>query len=143
MKHTKIIILTTVVIIAGLYSCELLDDNSNLTVAERLEGRWQVEENNPFKSAEDSYPVYIDISPIDSNSVLIGNFLELGNGIDAIANISGMELILPNQNVGEGFRVYGSGNISSNYKQITWRYYVDEGSGIWSEVNSIYTKLDY
>ena len=143
MKHTKIIILTTVVIIAGLYSCELLDDNSNLTVAERLEGRWQVEENNPFKSAEDSYPVYIDISPIDSNSVLIGNFLELGNGIDAIANISGMEIILPNQYVGEGFKVYGSGNISSNYKQITWRYYVDEGSGIWSEVNSIYTKLDY
>ncbi len=143
MKTMRILPLLFISLFMVLYSCELLDDQTNLTVAERLEGRWKVEENNPFKSAQDSYPVYIDISPLDSTSILISNFLELGSGIDAVANISGMDLILSNQTVGDGYKIYGSGTISSNYKQISWRYFVDEGSGIWYEVNAIYTKEDY
>ncbi len=132
----------TASLLIGLYSCELLDDESNLTIAERLEGRWSVEEDNPFKSAEEIYPVYIDISPIDSNTILIDNFLKLDEGA-AIATINGMTLNLPNQSLPGGFDIYGSGTIASNYKKITWLYFVDDGSGYWIEVNSIYTKLDY
>jgi len=144
MKTTRIFLLLAISLSAGLYSCELLDDQTDLSVAERLEGSWKVEnETNPYKSTEDSYPVYIDISPVDSNTILISNFFQLGSDINAIAKISGMTLTLPNQTIGDGFRIYGSGTITDNYKKITWLYYADEGSGTYSQINSIYTKAAY
>ncbi len=144
MKTIRIILFLVLGLTAGLYSCELLDDQTDLSVAERLEGSWKVEyENNPYKSTADAYPVYIDISPVDSNTILISNFFQLGSDINAIAKISGMTLTLPNQTIGDGFTIYGSGTITDNYKKITWRYFADEGSGIWEEINSIYTKAAY
>jgi len=142
MKTTRIFLLITAGLLAVLYSCELLDNPTDLSVAERLEGRWLCEEDNPYKSAEDAYYVYIDISRIDSNTILIDKFFQLSSGA-AYATISGMTLTLPNQTLEGGFDVYGSGTIASGYKQITWQYYVDDGSGDWSEISSIYTKEDY
>ena len=142
MKTKRILFILSTSLLIGLFSCELLDDATGLTVAERLEGRWLCEEDNPFKSAQDFYRVYIDINPIDSNTIEIDNFL--GVDLGAVhATISGMTINLPNQSLQGEFQVYGTGTISNNYKTITWHYFVDDGSGIWSEVNSVYTKEDY
>ena len=142
MKTSKIFLIIFAGLLTILYSCELLDDPNNLSIAERLEGRWNVIENNPYKSAKDAFEVYIDISPIDSNTILIDKFFGLESG-SAYATISGMTLTLPTQALSGGFDIYGSGTIASGYNKITWRYFVDDGSGYWSEINSIYTKLDY
>jgi hypothetical protein len=142
MKATRILLIMITGLFTFFYSCELLDDQVGLTVAERLEGRWRCEENNPFKSAKDAYEVYMYINPIDSNTILISNFLQLESS-DAYATITGMMLTLPNQSLEGGFDIYGSGTIASDFKKITWRYFVDDGSGYWSEVNSVYTKLNY
>ena len=143
MKTTRIILILVASLMTGLYSCELLDDGTGLSVAERLEGRWLCEENNPYKSAEDFFSVYIDINPVDSNTISISNFFQLGSDAYATAKISGLTLTLSNQTIGDGFKIYGSGTISNNYQTITWHYNVDDGSGTWSEVNSVYTKEDY
>jgi hypothetical protein len=122
-------------------SCELLENTSDLTVAERLEGRWDVEESTiDFKSTKDAYYVYIDIYEVDQNTIAIDGFLDLDGAV--YATISGSTLNLAEQEI-DGWLVYGSGNISSNYKTITWQYFVDEGSGTWHPVNAVYTKSDY
>jgi hypothetical protein len=125
-----------------LSSCELLDSTGDMTVAEQLEGRWNVEESPiDFKSAKDAYYVYIDIYEVDANTVAIDGFLNLNAG-SVIATISGMNLNIAEQEL-DGWLVYGSGVISDNYKKITWQYYVDEGSGTWHPVDAVYTKADY
>ncbi len=140
MKTIKYIIISSIMLIA--FSCELIDDTGNMSVAERLEGRWEVQEDPiDFKSTKDAYIVYIDIYEVDSNTIAIDNFFELD--AEVTATISGMTLTLPEQEFANGYTVYGSGVISNNYKTITWRYYVDEGSGTWHESNPVYTKADY
>jgi hypothetical protein len=124
-------------------SCELITDNTNQSVAEKLEGRWQVEESPiDFKSAKDAYIVYIDIYQVDSNTIAIDNFLDLNAG-SVSATISGSILTIPTQELSGGWTVYGTGVISNNYQTITWNYYVDEGSGSWHQSNPVYTKADY
>ena len=128
-----------VAMLLSVASCEILDTNSNQTVAERLEGQWLVEEDMHLKSTDDFYQVHIDISPVDSKKIIIRNFY----GVDSEsieATISGMKLDLSTQELSGGFTYYGSANISANYKQLTWNYFVDDGSGIWKEVNAVYTK---
>ena len=137
MKALRSILIATAVLCT--VSCEMLDIDSNLTIAERLEGRWLVEEDTPLKSTDDFYRVYIDISPVDSNRILIDNFYGINSG-SVYADISGMTLNLPVQNLQGGFTIYGSAIISANYKKITWDYFVDDGSGIWEKVSAIYTK---
>jgi len=122
-------------------SCELLEEAGDLTVAERLEGRWDVEESTiDFKSTKDAYYVYIDIYEVDENTIAIDGFLDLDAG-NVIATISGMTLNLAEQEI-DGWLVYGSGVISANFKKITWQYFVDEGSGSWHPVTAVYTKSD-
>lgn len=140
MKAIRNLLIASLLLFAT--SCdELLQ--SDLTPAERLEGRWEVDETeNPLKSADDAYRVYIDINPIDSNTVIISPFYAILNG-EAYATISGLKLTLPEQDV-ETFIIHGSGTISANYNRIDWLYYVDDGSGYLNEVTAIYTKLtDY
>ncbi len=141
MKATKYLALSSILVMA--LSCELLDDIDTQSVAERLEGRWTVDENPPdFKSAKESYQVYIDIYEIDSNTIAIDNFLNLDAG-SVYATISGSTLTVSQQEMDGGYIVYGSGFISNNYKTITWQYYVDEGSGTWHPADAVYTKMDY
>jgi hypothetical protein len=124
-----------------LSSCELLENTDDLSVAERLEGRWNVDESPiDFKSTKDAYYVYIDIYEVDQNTIAIDGFLNLDGVV--YATISGMTLSLAEQEI-DGWLVQGSGDISSNYETITWQYSVDEGSGTWHPVNAVYTKSDY
>jgi hypothetical protein len=123
-------------------SCELLEDAADQTVAQRLEGRWDVDESTiDFKSTKDAYYVYIDISEVDDNTIAIDGFLDIDAG-SVYATISGTTLNLAEQEL-DGWSVYGSGLISPNFKKITWEYFVDEGSGTWHPVTAVYTKSDY
>ncbi len=141
MKTLKYYIMSGIILTA--FSCELLDNPGTQSVAEKLEGRWMVQDNSPnFKSTEETYYVYIDIYEIDSNMVGIDNFFGLDAG-NVYATVSGMTLTLPEQEMQGGYTVKGTGIISSNYKTITWQYYVDEGSGTWFPGDAVYTKMDY
>jgi len=57
-----------------------------------------------------------------------------------VATVAGMNLILSNQMIEGGFTVYGSGTISSNYKEISFSYTVDDGSGTADHCTAVYTK---
>ena len=98
------------VLLIFMVSCEeLLDDPQ--TVAERLEGRWSVIEDTPKKSTDNAYEIYIDISVVDSNRILISNFYELGYSYDIYADINGMRLDVPTQEFANEFTVRGSATI--------------------------------
>jgi hypothetical protein len=138
MKTGKYFALGSILLFA--FACEL--DDTTLSVAERLEGHWKVDENTPvFKSANDFYFVDIQIYAIDSNKIRIDRFFDIDNG-SVIAEINGMTLTLNQQEAGDGYMVYGSGTIDGSYNKITWRYYVDEGSGTWHETDAVFTKVE-
>jgi hypothetical protein len=139
MKTAKYLLMGCILLLAA--GCELLNTDSDLSVAERLQGRWEVNENTPdFKSTEQFYFVDIQIYAIDENKILIDKFFDIDNG-SVVAEINGMTLSLAQQEIGDGYWVYGTGVISGNYKTITWNYYIDEGSGTWHQADAIYTKI--
>jgi len=70
--------------------------------------------------------------------VIIDNFYGLQTA--ARANVVGMSLIIPNQNLEGDFDVSGSGIISSNHKEIDMTYEVDDGSGVIDNATALYTK---
>lgn len=135
MKTQKNIIMASLILLFA--GCEEFGD---MTVAERLEGRWEVLEDTNIKNAEDSYEVDIEISPIDSNRILIDNFFQLNASV--YADISGMTLIVPTQEVGNGFTVRGSATISFAYDRLDWEYDVDDGSGVWMSQTAVFTKVE-
>jgi hypothetical protein len=133
MKTKRNILFTALVLL--LAGCE---EFSDMTVAERLEGRWEVMEDTQLK---DAYEVDIEISPIDSNRILIDNFYGLEAG-SIYADISGMTLNVPTQELGNGYTVRGSAIISFGYNRMDWEYDVDDGSGIWMSQTAVYTKVE-
>ncbi len=141
MKTRNIITIALAVIFFS--SCEdpLAPGNSKDIVAQ-LEGAWQCEEDNSiFKSVMYPYQVYITPSDNDSTEVLISNFYHLGDNVEAIASVNGNSITLSRQSMQGGYVVRGSGTISSNLKEIAWKYYIDDGSGEEDEVNATYTFL--
>jgi hypothetical protein len=124
-----------------LNSCEdLLNDKTTAEIAQSIEGSWQCDENSSiFKSTQDIYTVYIIPSTTDSTIVYISNFYSLGNDIEAEARLNGYSITLPTQTLQGGYTVYGTGTISSNLKQISWKYYVDDESGVTDEVDAVYS----
>jgi hypothetical protein len=140
MKRRLLII--PILSILLVWSCELGNEDFTGTTAQRLEGQWLCNETATlYKSTIDQYKVYIEIHPVDSNQILIENFYQLSNDITVVATINGMTITLPRQTTSDGFEVNGSGTISSNFNKITWRYYVDDGSGFEDQVDAIYTKV--
>jgi len=124
-----------------LVSCEdLLDDPSSTEIAQNLEGSWKCDENSSiFKATQEIYTVYITPSESDSTKVFISNFYALGNDVEAVATINGYSITIQNQTLAGDYEVQGSGTISSNLKEISWNYYVDDGSGVEDEVTAEYT----
>jgi hypothetical protein len=124
-----------------LSSCE--DESpDNDSVIEKIEGQWKVEETNTLKSTDgaDTYYVYIAPHRTDTTKVVITKFYNLGTTAEAVANVNGRTLTLPRQSLPGGFTILsGTGNISSNYRQITWSYAIDDGSGIADNVTAVYT----
>jgi hypothetical protein len=140
MKLKKIYIF---IILAGLISTEcedVLNSGNSTSIVQQLEGIWKCDENSTiFKSTKDIYSVYISPSNVDSTEIFIENFYALGNDTEALATVSGNSISLPQQTLPGGYVVRGNGTISSNLKEISWKYYVDDGSGQVDEVNATYT----
>ncbi|MBA7577359.1 hypothetical protein ES708_19210 [subsurface metagenome] len=140
--RTKLYFITVAATFFLFFSCNLLEDELTGSVAEKLEGQWECNETSTlYKKTLDYYTVYIDIHPIDSDQILIENFYQLGRSVDVVAKVSGMTLSIPTQNTSDDFMIYGTGNISSDYNEIIWTYFVDDGSGIWDEVEAVYTRI--
>ena len=98
----------------------------------------------PAKSSNqrlEIFSVYISPHPNDSTKVLIDNFYELGYDVSAVATVSGRNLYISTQTVGDGDTILGSGTISANYNEINWNYSVEDGSGEVDNVTATYTKL--
>ena len=126
-----------------IYSCEFADDEPDSgDPRDKLEGQWQCDETSQlYKSTEDIYWIYIDPDPYDSTKVVISNFYNLGFDIYVYARLNSNSLSLSNQTTEDGYNVLsGSGNISSNYKQINWTYRIVDGSGEIDNVTATYTK---
>jgi hypothetical protein len=125
-------------------SCEELLNNMGTEedVRERLEGEWSCDETSEiFKSTAEKFSVYISPHTHDSTKVLIDNFYGLGWDVSAVATVSGRNLYISSQTVGDEFTIIGSGTISSNYNEIKWNYSVEDGSGEVDNVSAVYTKL--
>ncbi len=143
---SKLYSIPVIAILFLLFSCELADNDSELSVAEKLEGDWKCDETaTEFKAALDFYTVTITIYSIDQDQILIENFYDLStlsNPIDVVATVNGMNIILPEQLTDDGFTIHGSGVIASNYNKITWTYFANDGSDIWDEVEAIYIRIE-
>ncbi|MBN2215567.1 MAG: hypothetical protein JW723_15135 [Bacteroidales bacterium] len=143
MKRTYIYLAVILLVAMFVTSCELIDDlGPNADGVSRLEGQWKCDENsqNYKKSTMGIYYVYISPHPGDTTRVLISNFYQLGDHVEASAKLSGQTLILDSQNLPGDFRIVsGSGSISSNFKTINWSYKVDDGSGDLDNATATYT----
>lgn len=141
--HTQVRILFLLAFMVPLlitYSCEAIDEltGSAATVA-KLEGDWTCdEESEIFKATSEVYTVTLSADADNASGIIIDNFY--GLNASANANVTGMSLIIPNQNVEGGFSVSGSGTISSNFKEINLSYTVDDGSGTLDHATAVYTK---
>ncbi len=127
-------------ILAGS-SCEDLLDGLDDDLRDLLVDEWMVTENPaPLKSPEEVYWVEITKHPLDSTSVLISNFYNVGTSAQAVAVLSGTKLTLHSQPLSGGFIVSGSGNIGPDRETINWTYNVDDGSGTPETYSAEYKK---
>jgi hypothetical protein len=140
MKSIKFLI-SAIVVSLFFYSCEDLSDTlTSAEITQKLEGSWQCDETSTiFKSTEDIYSIYISPSETDSTRIFISNFYQLGNNVEAEASVSGYTITIPKKIIAGDYEVRGSGTISSNLKEISWTYFVDDGSGQEDEVEAVYT----
>jgi len=137
MKKNNIL-LGLILAVLVLYSCEdIIDPANSKEIAAALEGQWSCTET--LKSPQDSYEPYIYLNENDSTKVFISNFNGLGNDHEVMATVNGYSITIPNQEMIQGYSARGTGTISSNLQQITWTYFVDDGSGIEEEYDAIYT----
>jgi hypothetical protein len=136
----KLFLLAFLVPLLFTYSCETIDTLTGgaATVA-KLEGEWTCDEQSEiFKATAEVYTVTLSKDADNASGVIIDNFY--GLNASAKANVSGMSLIISNQNVEGGFSVSGSGTISSDFEKINLTYTVDDGSGTVDHVTAVYTK---
>jgi hypothetical protein len=100
-------------------------------------GRWSVNET----WTKLTYVVTISSDPNSTNGVFISNFANTGSaGVAAGASVSGNNITLdPNQTIGDGWIINGSGTMSGTTK-INWNYTINDGANLINAV-AIYTKL--
>jgi hypothetical protein len=139
IKFFILSVFTSLFILTG---CEnLLDENDTKSTVQLLEGVWECDDATITKSTMLKYQVYITPSTVDSTQIFMSNFHKLGNTVEALGTVSGNTITIPNQTLSGGYLVRGKGSISSNLKEISWTYYVDDGSGQEEEVNAVYSFL--
>lgn len=132
MKRNFLFLIAISFIIISLSSCE--EDNIS---SSSVIGTWKCMEYSNIYSPN---PYFVDIirETYDTTLIRIDNFYNLGYGKEITAQLDGSNIIIQPQSV-DGFSISGTGEISSNYKQIEWDYTVDDGSAI-DIVNAIYTR---
>lgn len=141
MKKNILLSGSVILTIIMLNSCELLnEDTPAASVIDNIEGQWDVDETNSLKSTAERYIVYISPDSDDDTKVLISGFYHLGDNVEAVATVSGSTLTLSRQDLPGGYTIVsGTGTISSNYKQISWSYSIDDGSGEIDNATAVYT----
>jgi hypothetical protein len=84
---------------------------------------------------------YVDLSkhPSEDGKIILDNFYNLGMGLEVIAELSGLSIIIPSQVV-DGNTIAGSGSIASDYKTINFTYTVNDGGAV-DHVTAQYKRL--
>lgn len=139
-KGRKLFLLAFIIPLLFITSCETIDTLTGgaATVA-KLEGEWTCNEQSEiFKATAEVYSVTLSADADNNSGLIIDNFY--GLNASAKANVAGMSVTIPNQDVEGGFSVSGSGTISSNYEKINLTYTVDDGSGTVDHCTAVYTK---
>lgn len=140
----KILISSTLILLVG---CEELDQVLDTrSPRDKVEGQWSCNENSsiydPVKSTMGTYEVYISKHPSDSTKIIIDNFYQLGWNVEVVASINNRTITIGNQTTLHDFTILsGQGDISSNYKKITWTYRVSDGAetdNVTAEYNFMY-----
>lgn len=110
-----------------------------------LEAAWQADEDH-YEEGRHVYNAEIEYDPSDSSKLRIYNFMGIDPNLESnlyvSAFLNGAVISIPSQEY-KLHRISGSGEISGNYKTITFSFNDDlykDGGGT---VTSIWTKLDY
>ena len=132
-------LLLIIIMMLGV-SCE--QERTSAELIKSLEGRWLVEEDDPIYS-KTKYYVNISISSQDSSVIFISNFYQCDDEVEA--NVEGRQInLVSDQTITVNTISYtvvsGSGTITDDYRNIDWRYKVDDGSGEVYTVTAVYTK---
>ncbi len=137
MKNYKIIISLAIVAISiVLTGCtkEANPDPSPTDARSAFLGRWTVNEI----WTKLTYEVNITADPGSNDGVFISNFANTGSsGIPAGATIAGTSIVLDANQVIDGIKINGSGNLSGT--KIIWNYTLDDGADI-IHATATYTK---
>jgi hypothetical protein len=120
-RGNKVILL--VFILLAIVSCD-----EEIFGPRSLEGTWRVtEESDAF--GPQNFLVGIEYFPGDSSRVIIDNFSNLGLGFEVTANVSSLNITIPQQTVRDvnlnSYRISGNGNATSNLRRINWSYVID------------------
>lgn len=140
-------ILLYLLLITFITSCDLDDLTENDTSSElfELEGQWHCEEQSE-EFGPTNYYVTIDADEAYTNTILIYNFYQLNPDSSVYATVSGKNLTIPEQIV-DNWMISGSGQISSNNKQINITHQAEgieskkSGKALDEEVSVVYTKI--
>jgi hypothetical protein len=84
---------------------------------------------------------YVDLSkhPSEEGKIILDNFYNLGLGLEVIAELSGLSIVIPSQVV-DGNTITGNGSIASDYKTINFMYTVNDGGEV-DHVTAQYKRL--
>jgi hypothetical protein len=128
-------VLFFIILFLGFSSCtkDSGSDPDPSDARSRFTGNWSVSET----VTKLTYEVNIRIDGGSADGVIISNFG--ASGADAQAYVSGDVITLPNQTIGSGWVVYGSGTLSGSTK-ITWLYTINDGADL-RNIVGIYTKI--
>lgn len=134
MKTTRLYTILSIVLLTILLQACAKDDSTTPDPGRSaFIGTWVV---TPVKA---SYEVTISADPNSSDGVFISNFYLIGQQYaPASASIKGSTITLdPDQVIGSGLTVNGSGVLSGN--RITWSYTVYDGADLLT-ISEIYSK---
>jgi hypothetical protein len=137
MKTRNAIALMLLISLFSLSGCEKDSSSSETTVSRSTYvGNWSVQET----WVKFSYEARIEADSKSSSGVLIYNFAGIGTSYPpATALVSGNTITLdPNQTIGDGLVVNGSGTLSGT-TSIKWNYTINDGATL-IHVTSTFTK---
>ncbi len=121
----KLILALTLVLGVILYSCtedSIVDPG--IDYREKFLGTWTVEES----CIRLNYEVAIEADSTDDKRVLLYNFAFMGQEFNpAYGFVSGGTVNLPQQSIGDGWEIKGSGTLQSD-NTIIWTYYIEIGA---------------
>ena len=136
-RSISIGIFTLILFGVGISGCTKESDSDPESTDNRTAfiGRWNVSET----WTKLSYEVNIVADPTSTDGVFIYNFGNTGSsGLPAAASINEKAIALdPDQVIGEGWTINGSGNLSGT--KIYWNYTLDDGATLIS-ATATYTK---